>query len=115
MKLFVFFDSDCDHCRHAISEINKYFKEFNKTGIYLVTLDDSYKINQFMIKYGPNLIGNSNVIMLQDLKNEFIQKFGPRKYPSIFLYSQNNRLLRYDDNEQNIQLFLQEVKKYGRK
>jgi thioredoxin-related protein len=95
---FVFFDSDCEHCQHAMREINSQYKRFNRTEIYLVTLDDQTKINRFMATYGPDLPGKRNVTILQDLGNEFITDFKPRQYPSMLLFSAHGKLLMYQDD-----------------
>ena len=108
---FVFFDITCDHCQHAVSEINKHFQELKKTAIYLISLDNQQKMNQFLDKYGQNLKNKNNVTLLQDLNNEFIKKFGPRKYPSLFLYSAKRELILYDDDEKKLTLFLKQIKK----
>jgi arsenate reductase-like glutaredoxin family protein len=97
MLFFVFFDSDCDHCQHAISYINQHITEFKKTPIYLITLDSREKINQFMAKYGANLKDKKNITLLQDRKYEFLPKFKPRKYPAMYLYSTQKKLIHYDD------------------
>ncbi|MGZ8558637.1 MAG: TlpA family protein disulfide reductase [Chitinophagaceae bacterium] len=111
MIFFVFFDTDCDHCQHAIQYINQHSEEFKKAAVYLITLDDQEKITLFMGKYGNNLKGNKNITILQDLKNEFLPKFRPRKYPSLFLYSAKKELIMYDDNPQNLFRFTQQINK----
>lgn len=110
MIFFVFFDSDCDHCHHALQYINLHYSEFSKATIYLVTLDKPNIANGIISKYAPKLNNNKNVTILQDNRNEFIQKFKPRKYPSIFLYSNQKKLLLYDDNEQNLYKFSKLIK-----
>jgi hypothetical protein len=62
-----------------------------------------------MNKYGSNLKAKKNVTILQDIRNEFIQKFGARKYPSLFLYSTKKELMLYEDNEQNLFRFIQKI------
>jgi peroxiredoxin len=105
---FVFFDSDCDHCQHAVHDINQHYKEFSKAEIYLVTLDNIAKINSFLNKYGPVLINKPNVTILQDLNNQFIADFNPRKYPSMLLFSVKGNLLMYQDDPENmVQIFKQ--------
>src|SRR5258708_7446781 len=99
---FVFFDSDCDHCQRAVHNINLHYKEFEKAQIYLVTLDNTVKIKDFLNKYGPKLINKHNVTVLQDLKNEFIVDFNPRKYPSMLLFSPKGNLLTYQDDPENM-------------
>ncbi|WP_157580977.1 peroxiredoxin family protein [Segetibacter koreensis] len=114
LLLIVFFDVSCDHCQHAMEAYNQHYQELNKAAIYLVTLDNEANINYFMTKYGNNLYGSKNVTIVQDLKNEFISKFGPRKYPSMFLYSPQKKLLMYDDEPKNVGNFLQKIKSYSK-
>lgn len=109
-SLIIFFDATCDHCQHAMEKYNQHYKELNKTPIYLVTLDNAASIKYFMTKYANNLYGSKNVTILQDLKNEFIPKFGARRYPSMFLFSPQKKLLLYDDEPKNVGNFLQKIK-----
>ena len=109
LLFFVFFDSDCDHCQRAVLDISQHYNGFKKTAIYLITLDDQEKIKGFMNKYGINLMDKKNVTVLQDPQYEFMRKFRPRKYPALFLYSTDRKLLLYEDNEQNMFRFLQQI------
>lgn len=109
LSLLIFFDASCDHCQHAMETYNMHYRELNKTNLYLITLDNQASINYFMTKYASNLYGGKNVTILQDLKNEFIPKFGARKYPSMFLYSPQKKLLIYDDEPKNVGNFLQKI------
>ena len=74
-----------------------------------MSIDNKINIDKFMQKYGNNLYGSKNVTLLQDLRNEFILKFKPRKYPSMLLYSASQKLLLYDDEPGNIANFLQRI------
>jgi len=114
LLLFVFFDVECEHCQHVIKFIAGHYKDFANTAIYLLTLDSQEKINTFLTKYGGNLTAKKNVIILQDVNQEFINKFKPRKYPSIFLYAKTRELLMYDDEEQHLALFLQKIENAGK-
>jgi spore germination cell wall hydrolase CwlJ-like protein len=69
-------------------------------------LDSLVKIKQFIDRYGNNLKNKKNVTILQDSKNEFIGKFGLGKYPSLYVYSAQKKLMRYDDNEKNLPAFI---------
>jgi cytochrome oxidase Cu insertion factor (SCO1/SenC/PrrC family) len=99
---FFFFDCTCEHCQHAMTYLNANFKDFKKAAIYLISLDSVQTINNFMHKYAPDVTGQKNVTMLLDLKTEFIAKFKPRKYPSLFLYDANKKLMNYEDDPQNM-------------
>src|SRR5438874_1910196 len=48
MLFFFFFDSDCDHCQHAMMNLNQHYPEYKKVAIYLISLDDQEKIILFM-------------------------------------------------------------------
>lgn len=100
--LFVFFDSSCDHCQHALHEIDLHLNRFKHTNVYLVTLDGAEAISNFMRIYAPHLGNQPNFTILRDLRNEFIVKFNPRKYPSMLLYSANGGLIVYEDDDNNI-------------
>ncbi len=114
MLLFVFFDVTCDHCHRAIQQFNNRHTELEKTDVYLISLDAKQTILNFLNSNGKNLTTMKNVTVLQDLKNEFITRFQPRKYPSIFLYSPQKRLIMYDDEEKNVPKFLQKLKVLGK-
>jgi len=109
MSFFVFFDAGCEHCQHAVQTLNMHYSDLKHISLYLVSLDNQETINSFMNKYGNNLSGKKNVVFLQDLNNEFISKFGPRKYPSMFLYSPEKKLVMYNDNEENLFRFFQQI------
>ena len=111
MVFFVFFDTECDHCHHAIQFISQHYNDFNKTAIYLVTLENINIALGFLTKNGNNLLGKNNVMLLQDTHSEFIKKFRPRKYPSMFLYSAKKQLLLYDDDPGHLPNFAQYINK----
>ena len=103
--LFIFFDVTCDHCQHTISTLNKRINECQKISVYLISLEDKTAITNFFNQYGKNLLNQKNVTILQDSKNQFITQFSPRKYPSVFLYSAQKKLLLYDDEDQYLEKF----------
>jgi peroxiredoxin len=109
--LFVFFDSDCEHCQLAAKNINQQYKSFETVSIYFISLDSSDKIRQFMATYAPQLKMQKNVHVLRDRNNQFISKFKPRRYPSMFLYSAEKNLLDYEDNEESVFRIVNLIKK----
>lgn len=101
-SLFVFFDANCDHCQRAVSALGKRSSDLKAIGVYMVSLDSKEVINQFMASYGKNLKGMKNVQVLQDLKYQFIPKFQPKKYPALFLYSPQRKLIMYTNDEKEV-------------
>lgn len=110
LLFFLFFDVTCVHCRQAIQTINSRYAEMKNTDIHLVTLDRPEEVNVFLNKYGKNLLNKSNVQLFFDLRNEFIIRFKPRKYPSIFLYTPGRSLVLYDDNPENLPGFFEQIR-----
>lgn len=106
---FVFFDADCEHCQKAVTYIGEHYTDFKEAAIYLLTMDDEGKAGRFMEKYGVKLKDKKNVTLLNDKNAEFIYKFKPRKYPSMFLYSKEKQLIAYEDNEESIFRFVNAI------
>jgi len=115
LLFFIFFDATCDHCKHALQQANLHSKDLNKTAVYLISMDSEKTIHAFLKDNAPDLMKSGNVLMLQDVNDEFIKKFTPRKYPSIFLYSRDKKLLLYDDNESNMTHFFKLIEANQRK
>ncbi|HWJ27213.1 MAG TPA: hypothetical protein VNS32_11765, partial [Flavisolibacter sp.] len=92
----------CDHCHRAIENINKNYKSFSHISVYLVSMDDQQKMNDVLKRYGPELKKQKNVLLLEDRNKQFISKFNPRRFPSMYLYSAENKLVDYEDNEETV-------------
>jgi peroxiredoxin len=111
MLFFVFFDADCEHCQHAMKNIDARYLSFKKTKIFLISLDDNAKIKHFVNTFAPHLKDQKNVLLLRDNLNQFITKFKPYKYPSMFLYSAERKLIDYEDNEETVFRFVNTINK----
>lgn len=102
MLFFFFFDTDCEHCQHAMANFNEHYADYKQASVYLISANDKDKIAGFMGKYVPELKGKQNITLLLDTKNEFISKFQPRRYPSMFLYTPNKKLADDEDNPESM-------------
>ncbi len=108
--LFVFFDTECPHCRVAITEYNHQQAKLNDINIFLITRDQKNVVNAFLKEVGSKLIAKKNVTVLADNQNQFIGKFLPKKFPSMFLFGANRQLLIYTDEEKDIPVILEKIK-----
>jgi hypothetical protein len=99
LVLFVFFDPECEHCQHTLRTMDQRYKAYQNAAVYLVSMASHDKINLFAATYAPHLTAQKNVLLLQDETGEFIMKFKPARYPSLYLYSTDKSLLDYEDNE----------------
>jgi peroxiredoxin len=114
LLFFLFFDVKCIHCKHATQIINKNYHEMINTSIYLVTLDKPEEVNSFLKQNGKKLIEQKNVHLLFDTQNQFITRFKPKKFPSIFLYNSNQKLLAYKDDPDSLQLVFDQIKAFSK-
>jgi len=110
-SLFVFFDATCSHCQKTMLELSKRYGEIKKMNIYLVSLDQHITMNDFMSKYGKNLTGKKNVMLLEDRDHVFIPLFQPTKYPSLFLYSPKNTLVFNTSGDTELPKLFNAIKK----
>ena len=111
MIFFVFFDPGCDHCQRTVTHINKNYQSFKNANLYFISMDKINNINSFMSTYAPQIKIQKNVVILQDNLYQFISKFKPKRYPAMFLYSAQKKLLDYDDNEENVDRFVKKINK----
>lgn len=110
LLFFVFFDPTCEHCQHSVQYMNAHYSSYKKPAIYMISMSPEVQINQFMNKYGSALKTKPNITLLQDKKNEFILKFKPKKYPGLFLYSAQKKLILYSDDDDGIQKMAKAIK-----
>ncbi|MEY3060408.1 MAG: hypothetical protein RL000_1760 [Bacteroidota bacterium] len=108
--LFVFFDTECPHCRVAITEYNHNQAKLNDINVFLITRDQKAVVNSFLNEVGAKLLTKKNVTVLSDYQNQFIGKFLPKKFPSMFLFGINRQLLIYTDEEKDIPIILEKIK-----
>ncbi len=102
MLLFVFFDPDCEHCQHALRAMDQRPGAYQHAVVYLVSMSSWDKIDLFAATYAPHLTGQKQVLLLQDETGGVIMKFSPIRFPSLYLYSTDQSLLDYEDNENSL-------------
>lgn len=101
-SLLMLFDATCDHCQKVASNLSKRSKELAKVNVYLISQDELRSITYFMNNFGKALQQNTNVIVLQDRDHVFIPLFNPKKYPALYLYDKNKKLIFQSSNENDV-------------
>lgn len=96
--LIIFVDVGCDHCQKAVRHINDSAALFNRTPLYFVSIAAEPQLRAFALKYGPRLKAQ----WLRDPDARNMVRFRPVRYPAMFLYSPEKRLLDYEDNVESI-------------
>lgn len=107
---FIFFDITCEHCQASLQYLDTQTPVLQKAWVGLVTLDPGPQATAFLNQYAPRLFRLPHAILLRDTRRQFIPLFRPRKYPSLFLYSAQQKLLRYSDEEKDLDRLLQLLK-----
>lgn len=102
LLFFFFFDSGCEHCQQTMRNIDRNYRSFQKTENYLISTDDHDKVKSFLATWSQHLKDQTNVVLLLDNLNQFIPKFKPVRYPAMYLYSPDGKLIDYEDNEETV-------------
>jgi len=106
-KTFImFFDATCGHCQEVATHLSKQSSKLMKSNIYLVSMDEFRSIDYFMTNFAKPLLSMKNVTLLQDKKQAFIPMFKPDKYPSMYLYGTNKRLIKFSSDDKEVPKFL---------
>jgi hypothetical protein len=94
----VFVDVGCDHCQRAVHHMNDSAALFARIPLYMISIADQPSLQAFARKYGPRLKAQ----WLRDPDASSMVRFRPVRYPAMFLYSSDQRLLDYEDNVETL-------------
>lgn len=90
--VLVLFQPDCDHCQREAVQIRENLSHFDDYQLYFVSDAALPQISQFAKEY--ELEGIRNVHFAQASVNDIIYTVGPVPSPSLFVYSENGRLVK---------------------
>lgn len=99
--IFIFYDPECGHCQELGTEVNKHIKYLKDTKIYFISMQEKPLVGKYRDKYTPSLKNNNNVYFLEDKEYEFIMKFDPQNFPSLYLYDGKTREIKVYLDGQN--------------
>lgn len=97
--VFVFFSTTCHHCQDETQAMGERFSDFSQSTLYFISREPKADIVKFMNSYGKALKGKPNVKVLQDPASEFVLKFNPTQYPSVYIYSPTRQLVKHFSGE----------------
>lgn len=109
-SVFNFFDVTCTHCQSTMKMMGSRYSDLQRVSLYLVTLDGRKEATDFVRRYAPQLLNKKNVSILIDVNKEFMPKFQPQQYPSVYVYNKYRRLELYEKDERKIPLIFEKVK-----
>jgi hypothetical protein len=102
LALIVFFDPDCEHCKRTLGRMDRESADYRSVSVYFVSMESQEKIDKFVAAYAPRLAARRNVLFLRDPGAAYMAAFYPVRFPSLFLYSPEHKLLDYEDNEETV-------------
>lgn len=114
LLFFVFFDPDCEHCQRTVRRMDEQYASFHAVAVYFVSMASQDKIDGFAATYAPRLFAQKNVLFLRDPGAGYMLGFHPTRFPSLFLYSQGNKLLDYEDNEETLFRIERSIAAFGK-
>lgn len=109
--LFLFFDTECPHCMQALSAWNDNHAAMDGINAVLLTMDPPSAAIPFLRNFADRIIAKKHVVTAIDTDRQFIARFLPRKYPSMFLFSEKGALLQYTDEEKDIPSLIRWIRK----
>lgn len=109
--LFLFFDTECPHCMQALSAWNDNHTAMDGINPVLLTMDPPATAFPFLRNFADKIVAKKHVVTAIDTERQFIARFLPRKYPSMFLFSEKGALLQYTDEEKDIPSLIRLIRK----
>ena len=100
-NVLIFYRTECDHCQREAEDISKNLDAFTEYQLYFVTTDGHEASRKFASDYG--LDNKGNVHFVQTSVNEILDQLGPISTPSLYIYSEERRLVRHLDGETPIE------------
>lgn len=101
--VFILFDPGCSHCQHEATELEKNIDRLKDVNIYYISMNDPALVLGFFDTFAPKLSKTSNVEVLIDKDQTFIQTIHvPSQFPANYVYGADGKLKAHWEGEKNI-------------
>ncbi len=101
--VLIFFEPDCEHCQREANEMQKHLSAFSKYTVCFFSPAPMDQMQQFFMKY--NLSG-PNIFFAQTPFNIILQELGAIPAPSVFIYTDQGKLVKAFKGETPIENIL---------
>ena len=98
--VLILFQTDCDHCQREATAIHENISGFKAYSLYFITTVSLKEIETFANEY--RLANNPNVHFCQATNQSILDNFGPIDAPSLYIYSQDQKLVKAFNGETQI-------------
>ena len=102
--VLVLFQSGCDHCQREAEAIQKHLSSFAEYNLYFVTSAPMPDIQQFAKDYRLN--EQENVFFAATDVPAILKNFGAIPTPSLYIYSDQQKLVKAFEGESSIEEIL---------
>jgi len=100
-SILVIYYPDCDHCQREAAEISNHLSSFKNYYVWFISISSFAEIQKFAIQYKLN--GHKNVYFVRTEAQDVISSFGAIPTPSVYIYSQDKRLVKAFNGETKIE------------
>ena len=98
--VLVLFQTDCDHCQREAADIEHNLHAFSTSTVYFITSNPMAEIEKFAREY--KLDERKNVHFAWTSTENILKSFGPIETPSIYIYSDEHRLVKSFNGEVSV-------------
>ncbi len=100
-NILVIYFPDCDHCQREAAEISSHIKAFKNYQVWFISTASFADIDRFAKQY--KLSGYSNFHFVRTNTQDVLSSFGGIPTPSVYIYSQEKRLVKAFNGETKIE------------
>lgn len=104
--VLVLFQPDCDHCQREASAIRENLESFTDYKLYFISSSSLPELQQFANDYG---LTSPNIRLGQTSVESIISNFGSIPAPSVYIYSEERKLVQKFNGETEIEKILQHL------
>jgi len=90
--ILLYFNSECSFCKDELISISKNTSKFEGVQLLLVSSENIDLLHELANKY--NLKSESNILLLNDINENFSTEYEILKVPNILIYDKEHRLLK---------------------
>lgn len=98
-SIFIYFNSECDFCRHEAQSISDNLDNFKNVQFIFVSTEPIETIKQFSEQYNFNY--QTNITFLYDNLDNFSSRFDANSIPYLLIYDQNQKLIKKHKGQLN--------------
>jgi len=101
---FIYFNTECEYCNYEIEKIVSNIDKFKNSQILLGSFEEQQVLRAFVEKYYLTKYEEIKVLYDKDLK--FEELFGDCVFPSVIVYDDNNKLVKFYKGKVNMDILL---------